>query len=95
MFNVGMTGIDPINALGKLLSADPDFSQAQKVEGRVLTATSYDEQYYNEHLAAGLDYLGHGFWHPSYAAMVSEATLANNVFSVKLWWTRAVPVAQY
>ena len=40
-----------------------------------LTATSYNEQYYREHADAGLDYLNHGFWHQSYASMVSEATL--------------------
>lgn len=40
-----------------------------------LTAKDYDEQYYREHADAGLDYLKHGFWHESYAAMVSEATL--------------------
>lgn len=40
-----------------------------------LTALSYDEQYYREHAEAGLDYLGHGYWHQSYAAMVTESTL--------------------
>ncbi len=40
-----------------------------------LTATSYNEQYYREHADAGLDYLNHGYWHESYASMVSEATL--------------------
>ena len=41
----------------------------------ILTARAYDEQYYREHADAGLDYLNHGYWHQSYAAMVSEATL--------------------
>jgi SAM-dependent methyltransferase len=41
----------------------------------LLTATNYDETYYREHAESGLDYLIHGFWHQSYAAMVSEATL--------------------
>ena len=67
--------VNPLSALTKLLSTDADFSQEEQVKGKVLTATSYDEKYYQEHLAAGLDYLGHGFWHDSYAAMVSEATL--------------------
>jgi ubiquinone/menaquinone biosynthesis C-methylase UbiE len=41
----------------------------------LLTALSYDEQYYREHADAGLDYLSHGYWHASYAAMVTESTL--------------------
>ena len=40
-----------------------------------LTALNYDEQYYREHADAGLDYLVHGYWHQSYAAMVTESTL--------------------
>lgn len=44
-------------------------------ESGPLTATAYDEQYYREHAEAGLDYLNHGFWHQSYASMVTEATL--------------------
>lgn len=47
----------------------------QGAASRALTATTYDEQYYREHAEAGLDYLVHGFWHESYAAMVAEATL--------------------
>lgn len=40
-----------------------------------LTAVSYDKRYYVEHAEAGLDYLNHGYWHNSYAAMVTELTL--------------------
>jgi SAM-dependent methyltransferase len=41
-----------------------------------LTALDYTgSQYYDEHKAVGLDYLGHGYWHQSYARMVTEATL--------------------
>jgi 2-polyprenyl-3-methyl-5-hydroxy-6-metoxy-1,4-benzoquinol methylase len=40
-----------------------------------LTAQAYDQQYYEEHASAGLDYLGHGYWQESYAQMVVEATL--------------------
>lgn len=47
----------------------------QEAASSPLTATAYDEQYYREHADAGLDYLIHGFWHESYAAMVVEATL--------------------
>jgi ubiquinone/menaquinone biosynthesis C-methylase UbiE len=46
-----------------------------------LTATSYDDKYYKEHALAGLDYLGHGYWHKSYAMMVSEATLQSTYSS--------------
>src|SRR5271166_5989076 len=42
---------------------------------KTLTAIDYDEQYYTEHAEAGLDYLNHGFWHESYAALVTESTL--------------------
>ena len=50
-------------------------TSAQGAATSPLTATAYDEQYYREHADAGLDYLVHGFWHESYAAMVSEASL--------------------
>lgn len=43
-----------------------------------LTATSFNERYYREHADAGLDYLNHGYWHESYASMVSEATLQSS-----------------
>ena len=35
-----------------------------------LTATTYDATYYEEHKAAGLDYLGHGDWQREYAAWI-------------------------
>ena len=41
----------------------------------ILNSLNYDRQYYEEHKAAGLDYLGHGFWQDNYAHMVSEVTL--------------------
>ncbi len=64
----------PVN---KLFRAERNELQANEAlpGDSPLTATSYDEQYYREHADAGLDYLDHGFWHESYAAMVSEATL--------------------
>jgi ubiquinone/menaquinone biosynthesis C-methylase UbiE len=43
-----------------------------------LTSQSYDKLYYDEHAAAGLDYLGHGFWQESYGLMVTEATQQAN-----------------
>lgn len=64
-------------SVSKLFGAErvePKAAEATATAGP-LTATSYDEQYYREHADAGLDYLNHGFWHRSYAAMVSEATL--------------------
>jgi ubiquinone/menaquinone biosynthesis C-methylase UbiE len=48
---------------------------AELNQNTALTATSYDDKYYKEHASAGLDYLRHGYWHKSYAMMVSEATL--------------------
>ena len=48
---------------------------------KTLTAVSFDEQYYREHAEAGLDYLIHGYWHQSYAAMVSESTLQSTYSS--------------
>lgn len=38
-----------------------------------LTATSYGEQYYAEHKAAGLDYLSYGDWQRDYARWLTEA----------------------
>ena len=41
-----------------------------------LTATGYDDdRFYQEHVAAGLDYLVCGEWHYAYARMVTKATL--------------------
>jgi SAM-dependent methyltransferase len=44
----------------------------------LLTSTTYDESYYEEHAAAGLDYLGHGYWQESYGLMVAEATFQSD-----------------
>lgn len=40
----------------------------------ILTSLDYEAGYYEEHKKAGLDYLGHGYWQQSYAAMVCDAT---------------------
>jgi ubiquinone/menaquinone biosynthesis C-methylase UbiE len=40
-----------------------------------LKSLDYEQAYYEEHVAGGLDYLGHGYWQESYGHMVSEATL--------------------
>lgn len=37
-----------------------------------LNATSFGEQYYTEHVNAGLDYLGHGDWQRDYAAWLVD-----------------------
>jgi len=50
-------------------------SKSSPAAVKTLTAIDYDEQYYTEHAEAGLDYLNHGFWHESYAALVTESTL--------------------
>ena len=49
--------------------------KSSPVAVKTLTAIDYNEQYYIEHAEAGLDYLNHGFWHESYAALVTESTL--------------------
>lgn len=41
----------------------------------ILKSTRYDEAYYREHVAAGLDYLVSGDWHVNYAKMIAAATL--------------------
>jgi|SRR5208337_4373464 len=61
--------------MNNLIAQAPSEMKPNGDPGRPLTALSYDEQYYREHADAGLDYLNHGFWHESYAAMVTEATL--------------------
>ena len=38
-----------------------------------LKVTEYNQDYYDEHKDAGLDYLGHGYWQEEYAKMVVEA----------------------
>jgi SAM-dependent methyltransferase len=43
-----------------------------------LTNLNYSEDYYKEHKDAGLDYLVYGFWHESYAWMVTEITLQSD-----------------
>ena len=41
-----------------------------------LTATDYTgNQYYEKHKKGGLDYLSHGYWQKSYAAMVTDAAM--------------------
>jgi ubiquinone/menaquinone biosynthesis C-methylase UbiE len=47
----------------------------------MLTSLSFDDKYYREHADAGLDYLGHGYWHDSYAGMVTESTLQSTYAS--------------
>lgn len=39
-----------------------------------LKSLEYNEDYYKEHVEGGLDYLGHGYWQQSYAAMLNEVT---------------------
>ena len=57
-------------------TGDRRLSQAEPQSAEPgLTALRYDEQYYKEHAAAGIDYLTYGYWHTSYAAMISDATL--------------------
>ena len=45
------------------------------MELKSLTNLDYSIDYYEEHKAAGLDYLGHGYWQQSYCKMVADATL--------------------
>jgi SAM-dependent methyltransferase len=39
------------------------------------TAKEFGKQYYDEHKAAGIDYLEHGYWQQSYARMVLDSCL--------------------
>lgn len=61
------------NLLGAILEniehLDLKYTPAEEPRGVTLpglTATDYGEQYYREHVAGGLDYLGHGEWQISY-----------------------------
>jgi ubiquinone/menaquinone biosynthesis C-methylase UbiE len=40
---------------------------------QLLQSKSYGEQYYNEHLNAGLDYMGHGKWQEDYGKWVVQS----------------------
>ena len=39
-----------------------------------LKSLEFNEAYYQEHVDAGLDYLGHGYWQEQYGLMLVEAT---------------------
>lgn len=43
------------------------------LDRETLTAMDFEEKFYAEHKAAGLDYLHCGYWHTSYAIMLAEA----------------------
>lgn len=49
--------------------------EKRKFEGYQLHTTEYNQDYYEEHKEAGLDYLEYGYWHSSYAKMVTDATM--------------------
>jgi ubiquinone/menaquinone biosynthesis C-methylase UbiE len=42
-------------------------------DSRLLTATAYDQSYYDQHKAAGLDYLDFGTWHSDYGEWLVES----------------------
>ena len=48
--------------------------KTQPIQMPNLTALDYSQQYYEEHAAAELDYLGHGYWQESYGLMVTDVT---------------------
>src|SRR5271170_4281350 len=64
----------------RVVSTRPS-KKAKQSEEYKLTAKNYDEEYYRQHAKAGLNYLGHGYWHKSYAMMISEATLQSTYSS--------------
>jgi len=64
-----------LESVRKLVGANGGLGLPGDDASKVLTARLYDEQYYREHADAGLDYLNHGYWHQSYAEMVTESTL--------------------
>lgn len=46
---------------------------SERQMGTVLTSKLYNREYYEEHKAAGLDYLGHGDWQVRYATWFRDA----------------------
>ena len=50
-----------------------NYQPSDEIKG--LKSLVYNEDYYEEHKNAGLDYLGHGYWQQSYAAMIADVTL--------------------
>jgi ubiquinone/menaquinone biosynthesis C-methylase UbiE len=64
-----------IIGIGRFIKKYLQRSIPATTEIKMLTAQQFNEQYYREHADAGLDYLNHGYWHQSYAAMVTESTL--------------------
>jgi SAM-dependent methyltransferase/ADP-heptose:LPS heptosyltransferase len=61
------------NDLAGVLIDQSQVALGLKLEGRLLTSTAYDDHYYLEHLAAGLDYLGHGDWQRDYGQWIVSA----------------------
>lgn len=62
---------DNLNVIGgmfRLTRKDPDWGLKPFSLVTSLRSTSYGPAYYEEHKAAGLDYLGHGEWQRDYAA---------------------------
>lgn len=63
------------NILPKKTTAEPITANVETPPHPAqLYVTEFNKDYYEEHKAAGLDYLGHGYWQESYAKMVTEAT---------------------
>jgi ubiquinone/menaquinone biosynthesis C-methylase UbiE len=77
----GLYEVIQLNSIRSYLAKHLSGNASELNKEATLTATSYDEKYYKEHTAAGLDYLSHGYWHKSYAAMVTEATLQSTYSS--------------
>lgn len=67
MLNAILENVDALD-----LKYDPA-QPSNSAELRGLTALDYGEQYYREHVAAGLDYLGHGEWQISYGNWLANA----------------------
>ena len=61
-----------VEEMHKLLGGDRPAPPPQSSGLPGLHATGYGEQYYTEHVLAGLDYCGHGDWQRDYAAWLAD-----------------------
>jgi SAM-dependent methyltransferase len=61
-----------LEEMDRLLSGDRPTTKPSSAALPGLNATSYGEQYYTEHVLAGLDYLGHGDWQREYGAWLAD-----------------------
>jgi SAM-dependent methyltransferase len=61
-----------IDEVHKALVGDREQTKPRSDALPGLTATSYNQLYYTQHVNAGLDYLGHGEWQREYASWLAD-----------------------